>query len=365
MLWLIGIGTLVITAIAYFQLNPQFGGNPTNKEQEAFKDIPNWDGEKFVNQVTTTMNINLKNMPGLLKKQFTGRKDRAPKSKIPIIPFAEERWQGSGKIKFAWYGHSVLLLQIEGTTILVDPMFGQDTSPVGPFTSKRFSEGSLEVIDQLPAVEAILITHDHYDHLDYKSIRKLKDKVKRFYVGKGVGSHLRRWGVPDEQITEFKWWEMNELLNLQLTLTPSRHFSGRGLTNRNTTLWGGWVIKSTGASVYVSGDGGYAPHFKEIGEKYGPFDVGFMECGQYNENWHQIHMYPEETVQAAIDAKVQQAIPIHWGGFTLALHTWTDPIERFTKEAARLEQKIITPEIGEIVSLEEDREWQNWWTAYN
>ena len=207
----------------------------------------------------------------------------------------------------------------------------------------------------------MLISHDHYDHLDYGSIQKLKSKVKMFYVPLGIKAHLTAWGVDENNIKEFDWWESTTLNGIEFVSTPARHFSGRGLTNRNSTLWSSWVLKSKNSSIFFSGDSGYGKHFKEIGKKYGPFDFAMMECGQYNEQWSQIHMSPEETIQATIDVQSKLMMPIHWGAFKLALHSWNDPIIRATKKAVDLNVNISTPKIGESIILNDKIPTEKWW----
>jgi len=349
----------------YIRFNPQFGGKVNADLIERYQQSLQWQNGIFQNPVLTTINISLKNIPGLIRQQILGRKNRAPQKKIPVIPFDHAAFTAIGTApKFIWYGHSVLLLNIAGQNILIDPMFGPDASPIGPITTKRFSENTIEIIDQLPEIDLLLLTHDHYDHLDYKSILKLQGKVKNYWVGLGISRHFEKWGVASSIIKEFDWWDSLEFNNISITYTPSRHFSGRGTTDRAKSLWGGWVIKTANHNLYWSGDGGYGPHFTEVGKRLGPFDIGFMECGQYNPLWHQIHMYPEEAVQAAQDAGCSSALPVHWGGFSLAMHHWTDPIERFTNEAEDKNLKIITPEIGEITILGLDGENRSWWKNY-
>ncbi|AZQ63071.1 MBL fold metallo-hydrolase [Flammeovirga pectinis] len=340
----------------------QFGGPFSDNEEKKLEKSKNWKDGKFENLELTTMNINLKTIPGLLKAQLTNRAARAPKKSLPIVPLDKNLFESSPDIpKCVWYGHSCALLQIEGTTILIDPMLGPDASPIGPVTTKRFSENSLDVIDQLPEIDVLMLTHDHYDHLDLASITKLKPKVRKYIVGLGSKRHLIKWGVNADLITEMDWWDKTLFEGIEITYTPSRHFSGRGLTDRAKSLWGGWAFITATTRIYWSGDGGYGDHFKEIGDKLGPFDWGFMENGQYNENWHSIHMYPEESVQAAIDAKVKNALPVHWGGFVLALHPWKEPIERFIIEAKKKNIKFFTPKIGEVVTLGEEDKHTNWW----
>ena len=214
-------------------------------------------------------------------------------------------------------------------------------------------------MENLPHIDAIIISHDHYDHLDYPSIAALQSKTDVFMVPLGVGAHFEAWGVKKENIFEMDWWDEVVYKGLTFALAPSRHFSGRGFA-RNETLWGSWIIQSDDESIYFSGDGGYGPHFKEIGEKYGPFDLAMMECGQYNELWGQIHMMPEETAQSAIDVNAKKMMPIHWGMFQLALHSWTDPIERVSKKAKELNVPMIAPKVGEVFTLQ-TQGVAEWW----
>ncbi|MED2935153.1 MBL fold metallo-hydrolase, partial [Bacillus wiedmannii] len=208
----------------------------------------------------------------------------------------------------------------------------------------------------------IIISHNHYDHLNYKSIMLLKDRAKHFYVPTGVAQYLIKWGVSPSKISEHNWWDEIAFDNIKLVCAPARHFSGRSMTDRDRSLWCSWLILGQETKVFFSGDSGYAPHFKEIGDKYGPFDLTLMECGQYDLRWSAIHMLPEETVQAHIDVKGELLLPIHWGAFTLALHEWSDPIERVTKEAKRLGVKIVTPQIGESTTLKStDYPSSDWW----
>ena len=185
-----------------------------------------------------------------------------------------------------------------------------------------------------------------------------------FYVPLGVGMHLEAWDIPKAAITEMDWWEATTFKGLQLVCTPAQHFSGRKFGKNQTTLWASWVIKTTEENIYFSGDSGYAPHFKEIGERYGPFDIALMECGQYNQMWAEIHMMPEETALAGVDVKAKTIMPIHWAGFKLALHSWTDPIERVTAKAEELELPMITPQIGEVFYVNSPKTNKvEWWSG--
>jgi L-ascorbate metabolism protein UlaG (beta-lactamase superfamily) len=361
-LLLLGLG--VPFGYYYLNRNPEFGGKIDNIVLADMRKSAHWKNDNFENISTTTMDVNLRSISGLIKERFQGRKLRDPKQVLPIVPF-DAKYFGKGELpKFIWYGHSVLLLQINHVNILIDPMFGPDASPVGPLRTSRFSKNTLDIIGELPRIDAVLLTHDHYDHLDFHSMDMLKSKVDTFFVPLGVGRHLKRWGISGESITEFDWWQEHNIFGLNFVFTPSRHFSGRGPFDRSKSLWGGWIIGSDQHKLYWSGDGGYDAHFKAIGEKYGPFDWGFMECGQYNHRWHQIHMYPEEAVQAAIDARVTLAVPVHWGAFSLALHNWKDPIDRFVVAAQLKNQGYLTPKPGEIV-IKGQIQVLPWWDDFD
>lgn len=351
------------TLLVLLLFSPQFGGRLKKRHKEAYSRSKNWNGKQFDNLVETTMGVSLKTMPRLIKAQFTDTKVRKPEKPIPIIPFDEAKWNSKPeKPKFIWYGHSVGLFQIGGKNILIDPMLGPDASPIAPIKTKRFSENSLNVIDTLPKIDAVLFTHDHYDHIDLKSVRKLMPKVDKWFVGLGIGRHLERWKISSDKITEFDWWQEFDFEGVKITYTPSRHFTGRGPFDRQQTLWGGWTFKTSEHNIYWSGDGGYGAHFKEIGERLGPFDHAFMENGQYNELWRQIHLHPEESVQAALDVNAKVATPVHWAGFTLALHPWKEPVERFTAEATSKNLEVSTPQIGEIGGLGVSNS-ENWWKS--
>ncbi len=288
---------------------------------------------------------------------------REPQKLLPTR-FGEGNQVTSDSMVYAtWYGHSAILLEIEGKRLLLDPMLGPASAPV-PFFTKRFPYEQPIDLNQITDIDAVLISHDHYDHLDYVTISKIHDRVGHFFTALGVGGHLKKWGVPEEKITEFDWWDESEFENLQLVCTPSRHFSGRGFSDRNKTQWASWVVIGKQKRVYFSGDSGYGPHFKDIGRLYGPFDFAMLECGQYNEKWAAIHMMPEQTVQASLDLSAASMMPIHWGGFNLALHDWQDPIRRSTKAAESLGVNIIHPYIGQRFEIGEAPNVR-WWEDLN
>ncbi len=339
----------------------QFGGKITEEDLARYKQSKHWKDGKFQNLEETNMDMPLHKIPGVIYKQLT-KKGQKPDQNLPIIPFDKASFLApSDRAKFIWYGHSVILIHMNNQTILIDPMLGPDTTPIAPIANKRFSENSLSFIDDFPEIDLIVMTHDHYDHLDYDSIQKLKHKTKRYFVALGLKRHLVKWGVEADLISEFDWWEEMSFNGIEITFTPTRHFSGRGLTDRAKCLWGGWVFKTPHENIWFSGDGGYGKHFKTIGDRLGPFDFAFMECGQYNDDWHPIHMFPNESIQAAIDARAQKVMPVHWAGFALSYqHTWTGPAEEFVKNANLKNVEYSLPRLGQLFSHVEDIQ-EKWW----
>ena len=340
----------------------QFGCKMTPELKATYEQSPQWKADKFENQVETNMSLSIWDVPELLYKQFCKKDDREPQSPLPIAPFDVDAFLADDvNFKCIWYGHSVVLIRMSGKTILIDPMLGPNASPIAPFKTKRFSENTLDLIDELPPIDLMLLTHDHYDHLDLDSIEKLKSKTKQYYVALGVKRHLTAWGIDAAQVREFDWWDQANFDSISITFTPTRHFSGRGVKDRAKSLWGGWVLKSDHENIWFSGDGGYGEHFKEVGAKLGPFDFGFMECGQYNEKWHPIHLFPEESVQAAIDGQVKKAMPVHWAGFALAQHSWTEPADDFHTHAQTKGLTVCYPPLGETLTLNSEDYQAMWW----
>ncbi|HZX72784.1 MAG TPA: MBL fold metallo-hydrolase, partial [Cyclobacteriaceae bacterium] len=293
-------------------------------------------------------------------KFFSKGIDREPPAPIPSIKTDLKKIKVD-QPTIIWFGHSSYLVFIEGKKILVDPVFSSSPSPIQAFGKKYYEGSSPFNVEDLPDLDIVLITHDHYDHLDYDTILKLKSKTKLFCATLGVGAHLNHWGVSDEHIIEFDRWQTEEVLpGIQLTATPARHFSGR-LFKRFQTLWASYVLQAGKYKIFIGSDSGYDDAFKMIGEKYGPFDFALLECGQYNTDWPSIHMTPEETAQASIDLKAKVFMPVHWGKFTLSLHPWNDPIKRVTAEAERLHVNMTTPMIGEPVILGDVLPTTKWW----
>ena len=358
------ITLLIIIGVLFINLSPQFGGVASKQQQELFSKSKHYKDGKFLNNGGVKMEMSLKDSFKAMWILFKSNSKAEPNKNIAVqkidsITIANY----NSKTRFIWFGHSTFLLQIKGKNLLIDPMFGNVPAPNPLLGNKRFSNKLPIEIEKLPSIDAVLITHDHYDHLDYESIQKLKDKVNIFYTPLGIGIHLLKWGVEKERIIELDWWQEIKFDELTIRCTPAQHFSGRGISDREKTLWCSWIIQSDDENLFFSGDSGYASHFKEIGDQYGPFDFAFMECGQYNNLWPLVHMLPEETAQAGLDIKAKRIMPIHWGAFKLASHSWTDPVERISKKAKELNVDLVIPKIGEIIEigLNDSEEIYPWW----
>ncbi len=358
---------IVLITVVFVYTSPEFGGSPTKEQKLAYAQTGHYEDGKFINQIPSTIDVGIRDIPSLLYKQIKGDPDKQPAIKFEVqkIDSLEIEQKPDSITRLTWFGHSAFLLEIAGKKILIDPMFGDVPAPHPWLGKSRYSNGLPIEIEKLPEIDAIIMSHDHYDHLDYGSIVKLKEKTKEFYMPLGVGAHFRKWGVQDKHIHELDWWDDIILDSLKFTCTPARHFSGRGFGDRAATLWASWVIESPKEKIYFSGDSGYGPHFKEIGDRFGGFDFAMMECGQYNEKWHAIHMMPEETIQAAVDINSKMTMPIHWAAFTLSLHSWTDPVERALKKAEELNVPFCTPEIGEPVIIGRHHPASKWWRELN
>lgn len=341
-----------------------FGTRPGVEYQKIFAASPQYDQKKeiFMNRRGDFLNAMRQRSMNFstFKDFFSKGKDRSPKKPLPEIkPDMQEFIKPSHDIKVVWFGHSTFLLNLDGKIILVDPVFSGNASPFS-FMIKRFQKPVLE-LSELPTIDHIVISHDHYDHLDMESIEFFKDKKTTFITPLGVGSHLVGWGIDKSRITERDWWQSLQVENLEFIATPAQHFSGREPLHENVTLWASWVIRTKKHNIYFSGDTGYDTHFKAIGDKYGPFDIAFIENGQYNEKWREIHLLPEESVQAYFDLRAKRYFPVHWGMFQLSLHTWYEPILNISRAAKEKGINLISPKLGEMISVNDQYVNKSWW----
>lgn len=353
---------IYILTVNYY---PSFGGDLTDIQKEEFKKFNNFKDGKFINRLDVPEKLKFNKFIDLGYKYFTTKvKNGVPNFKIPTIKMESNVLNKHNGTKMFWFGHSAFLLQHKNLNILIDPMFGKVPAPIDFLGGKRFSKKLPIDPEELPIIDYVLISHDHYDHLDYESILKIKNKVNKFIIPLGIGNHLKRWGVENEKIIELNWWDSKVFDEITFICTPAQHFSGRKLNNDRSTLWSSWVIKSDSLSLYFSGDSGYDIHFKKIGEKYGPFDISFLESGQYNKLWPDVHMFPKETVKAGIDLNSKKIIPIHWGAFKLAMHPWNEPAIDVLNESKKRNLNVEIPKIGEPIIIDSlIRKIDYWWLA--
>jgi len=353
----------------------QFGSIPKDDDYIRMKESPNYNisHDKFLNQNPKVMNEMKKNSgfwanprKNLANNFFFNSNITSPETELPENKSSlnENFVKSTNNIKFAWLGHSSILMSINNKVILIDPIFASSASPFS-WLIKRYQPPVFK-LKELPKIDFILISHDHYDHLDMKTIKFFnKNKNISFVVPLGVGSHLKKWGVPDSRIIEMDWWDSKIIKGIKFICTPAQHFSGRkGFIETQKSLWASWVVKSGNRSFYFSGDSGYSKHYKQIGDKYGPMEVVFMDSGQYNTRWKEVHNMPDEVIKGFVDLKGENLIPIHWGMFTLAMHNWFDPPVEIKKRAKDQNISLITPVIGQVINMKKMTSTESWWEKF-
>lgn len=341
------------------ELLPAMGKVPGGERLERIRKSPNYGKSGFQNAVPTSVMREGASVPKMLWEFMNKSKDTAPPSALPSVKIDIGDLSDDRPV-VVWFGHSSYFIKLAGLTILVDPVFCGYASPF-PFSTKAFRGADVYGVDDLPEIDMVVITHDHYDHLDYKTMRWLGVKGRHFYTSLGVGSHLEYWGIAASKITELDWWEEVAVGGGgMLTATSARHFSGRGFL-RGRTLWSSFVLRVGGYTFFLGGDSGYGPHFKMIGERFGPMDLAVLECGQYGKDWPEIHMLPEECVQAAEELGARVLLPVHWGKFSLSLHPWDEPARRVVAAARERGLAYATPMIGEPLVLGGPLPQTPWW----
>ena len=349
---------LLIGIISYVLKLPVFGAAPQGNRLQKIRNLPQYNDGAIQNLSPTPQLAPGISYFDLLLSLLKKQPNKTPAHPLPHL---KPDFSHTAIPKIIWFGHSSYLIQADGKSILVDPVFSKRTSPFAFMGNMNYPGTNFLSVNDFPELDVVLITHDHYDHMDYQTILKLKAKTKLFITSLGAGAHLERWGINPDQIVELSWDEQFRTADgFEFTALPARHFTGRSF-KRNQTLWSSFLLKTSSHKLYLGGDSGYDTHFKEIGSAHGPFDLAILECGQYNAYWPFIHMSPEETVQAALDLKAQYLLPVHWGKFTLALHPWNEPIIRATAHAVIAGQPIVTPRLGESVLLDSYYPSEQWW----
>lgn len=354
-LTLLGLVCSVLALVAYVLSWPDFGGTMAGKTLERARKSLQWNGEHFQNdpiQPAFDLMTNLKEM--------AGDQVRQPPAPFPLQRPKLEKQPAPG-LRAYWFGHATVLVEIDGFRVMSDPMLTDHAFPVHLVAPERFNPPPLRV-EELPRIDAVVVSHDHFDHLDMATIQALAERGSHFYVGLGVGAHLRTWKVPEQRIHEMDWWESERVGGLRIHCTPARHYSGRTGINKST-LWASWVIEGSKHRVFHSGDSGYGPHFKAIGKRRGPIDLSLIKIGDYGNDraWEDIHMIPENSIRAHLDLGAKTLLPIHWGTFELSYHAWNEPIERATKAAERHHVDMVTPFLGQVFSFGEPFQSQRWW----
>ncbi len=357
---LFSVAIVLVLAVFLFMLQPIFGKTSNGERLNRIHHSPNYKDGSFQNQsFTPVMAEDVSGFTVLKDGLFHRSKRSKPTGTLPSKKINLKTLDPQ-KDKLVWFGHSSYFMQIDGKRMLVDPVFSGHASPFS-FMVKSFEGSDVYSADDMPVIDYLFITHDHWDHLDYQTVLKLKSKVGKIITSLGTGAHFESWGFDPEKIIEKDWNEQAILdTGFVVTATPARHFSGRGF-KRNQAIWVSFVLQTPSKKIFIGGDSGYDTHFARIGAEHGPFDLALLECGQYNNSWRYIHTMPEQTVQAAIDLKAKSFMPVHWGKFALALHAWDEPIERVTKEAHRLNVPIVHPMIGAELNLNELDSTPEWW----
>ncbi|WP_432735332.1 MBL fold metallo-hydrolase [Maridesulfovibrio sp. FT414] len=354
---ILGMSCLAVFIIA-MEAYPQMGRSLFAKESIMYRTSANYDNGTFTNKLP--VNMTMDGFTFSKAMNFFFDLSRKPKEKLPYFHLTRQSFsENPGNLQVVWLGHSSMILDIDGVRLLIDPVFG-NASPV-PFTVNRFQPSPIARKD-LPDVDAVVISHDHYDHLEMDTVKYLATRVRHFVVPLGLGSYLRKWGCTPEQIVELDWWQSMNIRDVEIVATPSRHFSGRGLGDRFKTQWASFVFNGNRHRAYYSGDGGYDGRFSEIGEKFGPFDLTMIESGAWDKSWEDVHLLPAQSVEAHIQLKGRYMLPVHWAAYDLAFHSWDEPIRMVSGLAEEKGVRLLTPQMGEVCIPGSTTHYA-WWEA--
>ena len=343
-----------------------FGKKPDGSRLERMKASPLWAGNAFRNIHPILARLrDPDTQPPTISDFVCGGERRVPQAALPSMnPMSAWLRRPSSGLRATWLGHSTVLIEIDDLRVLIDPVWGPRASPSRLIGPKRFQPVPIR-LRAMPPLDVVIISHDHYDHLDYPTIRELARRDVSFVTSLGVGAHLESWGVPAERINELDWWESHTLPNADLTLTaaPSQHFSGRGLHDRNATLWSSFVIRSQRHAVFFSGDTGLTTEYAAIRERLGPFDLVMLEIGAFHPSWGHIHLGPENALEALQLLGGGVFLPVHWGTFSLAMHAWDQPAETLFSLAPKRGVQLVMPRLGEPLEPAHAEPAAPWWRA--
>lgn len=363
---LIGIASfaalLSLGACAYLQ-HPKFGAYPEGERLEQVQRSPNFADGEFRYPVATPILAQGNSTFSILSGDlFRKVENLRPTQAVPAVK-TDLKALDAAQDAIVWLGHSSYFVILAGQRILIDPVFSPYASPVS-FSTQSFDGTNLYTADDMPPIDVLLITHDHWDHLDHATVSALESKIGQTIVPLGVGAHLAHWGYARDKVREADWYEKLDLNNgIAIHLIPARHYSGRWLT-RNKTLWTGFVLESPTQRILFSGDTGYGPHFKELAQRFGGFDLAALDMGQYDPRWPYIHMTPDEAAQAAEDLRTKALLPAHVGRFNIARHAWTEPFERIRAASEGKAYLLATPRIGEPLRVgDTTQQFAYWWQA--
>ena len=348
------------TIAALRDLPAAFGAKATGPRAERIRRSPQFDGKVFRNTAPRHP-MTAASIRDIFREMFFGehRELRKPPGEIPLVRSAPSTGVGP---HVTWYGHASALVELDGARVLLDPVWSERVSPAGFAGPRRLHEPPVP-LSEVGEVDAVVISHDHYDHLDLATVRALlAGSPAPFLVPLGVGAHLERWRVPAERIIELDWHEEATVAGIRFVATPAQHFSGRGITN-DDTLWTSWALLGPSHRVFYSGDTGYFAGFAEIGAAHGPFDVALIQVGAYAPHWPDIHMTPEEGVAAGLDGRAKLVIPVHWATFQLAMHPWGEPADRAWREAKAADLPVAIPRPGERIDVAAPPSVDGWWQA--
>jgi L-ascorbate metabolism protein UlaG (beta-lactamase superfamily) len=361
---LVPVGAATALAHAVWELPAALGGRPSGERLERMRRSPRFRDGAFHNEVPASI-APASSGPGIMREMARGRELRRPRAAVPLVSpsAADLATAPDDGLRTTWFGHATVLVELEGRRVLFDPVWSERVSPSRSIGPRRLHPVPM-ALDALPPLDAVVISHDHYDHLDMRTIRLLAASGPvPFVVPLGVGAHLERWGIPPGRVIELDWEERASINGLDLVATAARHFSGRRRPGENSTLWASWVVAGRNRRVFYTGDSGFFDDYARIGATHGPFDLTLVQIGAYSSHWPDIHMTPEQGVATHLAVRGGVLVPVHWATFNLAMHSWSEPVERLLVDAAAHDVRVAVPRPGEPLDLDDLPRPDTWWRA--